>query len=1267
MSVLHLLAAMVAIAAPGDGWSHTFVGLPDEVVEGTSLKFRVAYQVPAEAGAVPLHVEAKNQNNEVLLTDVRELSGSGTASYALPIRPGVFRRTVQIAVWFGESWQNPRAPIVHSAPVAIVTASQAVVEAKQRASAVSAIRHLGLTRGKPAVAVLSGGWAGRDASLALAYTAALRKAGHRVVVLGPDEASNTHILSPDRISLYVIPQAETYPGKGLEPLRRYARTGGHLIALGAPAFDRIVQKIGGKWLDNAQLTEQLRSTKARVTMVQMAMTSASGWRRSSNDLAGKAIVSVGPGGANAPSAALHVRIGNLTGWETYRSPAWRVGPGTQDTLLTFAAKGGPATTALVIEVGERDGSRWMATVPLSTGWRRYAVGQSSFTLWDPDHKSKRGGLDDSGLSLSRAASVTVGLAFSHARLPGGKHEFWVSDIGAAPGPKWDRYEAPVLDTLSPAYKCYPVRHVGQMDGSAGALLVGAPVPAAPSDRVLSTHPRAAAVGFDRARRWRWIPLIQTRSGGEVRGTAATLIVHRNDGFRHGRWASLTVADPAYYRRPDVQRYVVALAEAMISQPMLVEGGSQYFGYFPDEPVRLGARVAGPGAAGCKVRIAIRPAGGRTQLWQRTLGTTADGGERVASAEWTPLRLTSPRYLVVVDLLRNGKVVDHLAHEVTVRVPKPESHFVSTSGTQFVCHGKIWRAHGVNYMPSSGIGMEDGNYFEQWMSSEAYDPQVIERDLKRVQAMGFNMVSAFVYAQAAGNHNLVDFLNRCDAHGLKVNLSLRPGTPLAFEWPAIGTIITANRLAYDDTIIAYDLAWEPAWGGYDQRKSWDGEWRRWIADRYGSVENAERDWGCSAPRAGGQVTSLSDADVSSKSTVARMAAAYRRFLDDFLSRKHMEARQKIRTVDPRHLLSFRMSIAGDPTAPPESMAYDFTGLARNMDFVSPEGYGRIGDRQRVKPGWFTVAYGHAVAPNRPVVWAEFGYTLWDPASASPAPKGAPFAEQWNRRWYPPATIKFTDAYYRAFYDIALKSGASGTICWWYPGGFRVGENSDFGVIEPDGTWRSLSRIIKAYSVRFADNAPKSPDTWIEIDRDKHPDGLYGIYQEVGKAFWSQIQSGHMPGLRVIGTGTTSANAPLVAVGGAACNGQNPPRFLNAEFERLEIQSADGTWVPVPYEGATIDVNADKPIEVRAILGNTGVAEWLAGATDGGVVLSVTSETGSWHLPLPASVPHLGQSAVVAGSLPADVVGHSVIFDCQARGRVSFGEKRRVLLRAATGAR
>jgi hypothetical protein len=72
-------------------------------------------------------------------------------------------------------------------------------------------------------------------------------------------------------------------------------------------------------------------------------------------------------------------------------------------------------------------------------------------------------------------------------------------------------------------------------------------------------------------------------------------------------------------------------------------------------------------------------------------------------------------------------------------------------------------------------------------------------------MKLNSVSAFIYHRDLGAQHLLDFLFRCQRLGLKVNLSLRPGTPMEFRWTEMQALIEHFRLAENDTVMAYDLA------------------------------------------------------------------------------------------------------------------------------------------------------------------------------------------------------------------------------------------------------------------------------------------------------------------------------------------------------------------------------------------------------------------------------------------------------------------------------
>ena len=85
-------------------------------------------------------------------------------------------------------------------------------------------------------------------------------------------------------------------------------------------------------------------------------------------------------------------------------------------------------------------------------------------------------------------------------------------------------------------------------------------------------------------------------------------------------------------------------------------------------------------------------------------------------------------------------------------------------------------------------------------------------------------------------------------------------------------------------------------------------------------------------------------------------------------------------------------------------------------------------------------------------------------------------------------------------------------------------------------------------------------WFDADRDAHAGGYWYFCFNTGRdAYRQAVEAGQHLGVRTAGTGTTSATTPLVAVGNQPCTGQNPPKFLNAEFNWLLVLNADGQWV------------------------------------------------------------------------------------------------------------
>jgi hypothetical protein len=369
-------------------------------------------------------------------------------------------------------------------------------------------------------------------------------------------------------------------------------------------------------------------------------------------------------------------------------------------------------------------------------------------------------------------------------------------------------------------------------------------------------------------------------------------------------------------------------------------------------------------------------------------------------------------------------------------------------------------------------------------------------------MNLNAVSVFIHYESLGSQHLLDLLRRCEALGLHVNQSLRPGTPMDFQWRQMKELIEYYRLAQNDTVFAYDLAWEPSHGSHgEQEQAYAAAWNQWVAKRHGSVDAAEKAWGVAAPRASAGAPALSVPPMTqliADGEWRKLAADYRLFLDDQLREKYNAARQLVRSIDAHHAVSFRMSCTGDPLFNWDAvLTYDFYGLAGAVDVWEPEAYGRIGDWERVRPGEFTAAYARLCDARKPLFWAEMGYSVWDV----------------NRMAPDPSKLGFEARYYTDFYRMMTESGADGVFFWWYPGGFRLWENSDFGIINPDGTDRPVTKVIRSEGARFL-KAPKPgpPNYWITVDRDRDPRGLFGMYEAAKVEFWKAMNEGRRPALK-----------------------------------------------------------------------------------------------------------------------------------------------------------
>jgi hypothetical protein len=950
----------------------------------------------------------------------------------------------------------------------------------------------------PVAAVIVDELPGLDRAFAKELAADVAAAGYAVREVDAEGISKAGGLAG--VDLLVVSHARGLPAASAGPIEAHLRAGGDILALGLPAWEEPVVRVGGKWMSRKGYEQALAGVVPERTLIDFGAEDLSRWRRVAN-----------PGATGARheidrsdgAPALRVRIENLTGWDVFGSPPIERPFPPGHVLTCFEASGGPATRQLAVEWIERDGSRWIAVVDIEEKWKRYALPPEAFLAWEPP-PSRRG--RDDRLRPADAVRITFGLAFSHTGVEGGRHEFAVRGLGTAPSPFGDTpppppgFAAPHLEGLSPSWLFHPIHGPAEIARTHAQNASGGIAGIEPAD-IRGLHPRPQGAGFGKGRPWRWEPFLEARApDGDHRGYLAALIIHLAAPFRGAVTASFTPTSPGFYRRPAIREPLRQILKHMRRGVFFAEGGCDRFTVFEGQSVHLGARAVNFGKSPLdletRMGIIVSP-DRRMVLFEKWPVHLEPGAESAVDPPYESPPLTASGFVEVV-LDQNGMLIDGFKHEIAVVRPKAKPSFIEARDGGFFLDGKPWKAHGVNYMPSSGVAQPNGEIFENWLGAAAYNPEVIDRDLRRVKALGLNAVSVFVYRRALEAGNLFDFLRRCEELGLKVNLSLRPGTPMDFRWKDMKELIEGFRLAENDTVFAYDLAWEPSHLDGRHQRSYDGLWAEWVAKRYGSFEAAERAWGVPLPRDGGKPRVPPVEMLVRDGEWRRLVAGYRSFLDDLVGERYAEARRLVRSIDPHHPVSFRMQHAGDPTLNWDALLpYDFPGLAGAVDIWEPEAYGRIGDWDRVKAGRFTADWARLWDAGKPLVWAEMGSSSWD----------------MSRMAQNPSRIEFQARYHRDFYRMMIESGADGIFFWWWPGGFRFGENSDFGIIEPDGTDRPVTRVIREEGPKFlAAPKPPAPDFPIEVDRDRDARGLFGIYEAAGAAYWKAIAEGKTPGLR-----------------------------------------------------------------------------------------------------------------------------------------------------------
>jgi hypothetical protein len=984
----------------------------------------------------------------------------------------------------------------------------------------------------------------------------LRHEGFEVENASFDEISDPRWWEDKGDAAIAIPDARRFPFQAMGLVVEFLKGGGKLLVFGLPAFQEPMFKLlrpdgEARWITwkeieamrkcvNPQnlIFEELEDGKLRL------------WRRFSSDPEAESRISMEPVSGLPTPYSIRFEI-SLKGWDIFVRDFAKSPFPSGHSLTCFWARSRKGRGRLMVEWREGDGSRWYAHISLTKSWRLYVLSPHDFRYRPDSVTGNKRGWKGDVFDPGNASQLVFGM---EAPMPPGRHTIWVSGVGTAPDPFPDiprSVEIPKLEALCPAYKIYPVRKTGR--------------------KVFAPIPRHSGIGFVGKRPYRLKAL----------GKRAWCLLHFGQPYRGAAWIAIGGSEGRYLGEGEKKgaiRSAVSELKRLMDEPVLAEAGANVFTAYEGERISLGAKVFNMSLreASCIVELVLllQDGGVLHSIREEVLL-----GPRVEKEVLTEVEgLHHGEYEVVARIIRGGEVKEELRHTLNV-IERPcpsELDLVSVKDGHFVLGGRRWFAFGVNFWPRYSIGLEPEDFFRHWLDPIFYDPSIVEEDLEIVRKMGMNCVS-IQYLDPSQAPSLLDFLTRCRRKGIKVNLFIAGAHPLRFRPDLVSALIRAADLPNQPSLFAYDVAWEPVWGLYEERRRFDQEWRLWIQERYGGIEKAEEDWGIKAPRdEHGFITGPMDEQVTSDGPWRRMVAAYRRFQDDLLSRRYMEVRRFIRSIDPNHLIGARTGWGGGPFINSPSMPFDLSSGAKHLDFISPEawnlGWLSAEGRKGVRRALLVSSYARMVSHGKPVLWAEFGLTLNH--------------GDFDLKWYEDKKrLKAQARHYRNIYEVVMEGDSDGAIAWWFPGGYRVDERTDFGIVSPDGRIRQAGVVARSFSKKLRGMAGRKVSEWIVVDRDEDARGPFSIWLKHADEVAGKKG---MVGLRTEGTGSTSGDCPRISIGNTDWVPGKPPKFLNAEFNAVYVE--DGGWREV-RRGEEVRVSRGKPLKIVAEVGNTGEATWL----------------------------------------------------------------------------
>lgn len=396
--------------------------------------------------------------------------------------------------------------------------------------------------------------------------------------------------------------------------------------------------------------------------------------------------------------------------------------------------------------------------------------------------------------------------------------------------------------------------------------------------------------------------------------------------------------------------------------------------------------------------------------------------------------------------RNDQVsYDEVEHELKVfpSAPAPVAESIGITSGQLTIGRRPIFMMGVNYWPSLSARIAAAG--RHWLSAADFDPRQVQSDLDLMVAVGINSI-ALEYTDIDQAPQLLFVLDELRSRSMWACLYVPALHPLDLRIDDAKQMLSAIRLETWPEVYAVEIARGLPVRKKTEMRRLDPAWSAWIDEHFNSRREAEQRLGIALWQERGRTAGPNDADLRKGPHRNAAVGLYYAFLHDYASRRIGYVCRWMKKNGYQTLITARSSY-GFPDQPEEGVI-DFLDISvgsLHLDFLFPDAWTIHPLRSMYHDGDLMHAYLRGLGDGKPIVWSAYGQRV------GTLPSNASLQRQME--------------VYNHFLDLFIRQRSSGAYAWWFAPGSTVDGQEDWGIVNPQGTWRMVEDSFRSARLRL----------------------------------------------------------------------------------------------------------------------------------------------------------------------------------------------------------